>query len=270
MEKSPGSSELQEEKSLRITIRVPNRSTTGRRHGKRRIEESVTETESEELSSLNDIEEDEAIALEEESVGTNDSEGLNKVYEERSNELIGDKMKLTKRQRAKMDDEVTEFVQLPETIKRRHAHLTEEELALKRNELARRRKNLSEQKLEEEKMETIHKLLNKQATHKYKRMKAEDVEGISEDEKNVSLLSSPVMSRWLDTKNGTVLAIPKKWFNTCVSSYLFPQKAVPFSFSKPCCASCGGSGIYTVMGSNIPQRACSIPCIRKIQSELLS
>lgn len=37
-------------------------------------------------------------------------------------------------------------------VKRRHQNLTEEELALKKDELARRRKNLSEQKLEEEKV----------------------------------------------------------------------------------------------------------------------
>lgn len=262
----PHTNQSEQEKSLRITIRVPTRLSHKKRRRRRRIEalESATETEIEDLSSLSDLDEDEETALDE----SLDSEAF--IQSDRAQtELSVESSRLTKRQRAIIDEEIpgsSDLVQLPETVKKRHRNLTEEELALKKNELARRRKNLSEQKLEEEKMETIHKLLNKQATHRYKRIKVEDAESISDDEKNVPKASSPIMSRWLDTKAGTVFGIPQKWLNTNVSVYFAPQKASP-PLPRPSCASCGQVGIYTVMGLSIPARACSIPCIRAIQSK---
>lgn len=114
-------------------------------------------------------------------------------------------------------------------------------------------------------METIHKLLNKQATHKYKRIKTGDTEGVSDDEKNIPRVSSPIMSRWLDTKDGTVFAVPQRWLNTSISAYFSPQKAPAPPSPRPLCASCGGSGIYAVIDSNVSVRACSIPCIRSIR-----
>lgn len=146
------SKDMEQEKSLRVTIRVPSRSAAGKRSRRRRIEaiESISESEADELSSSADFEE----TVLEESVDTEDSEG----YVERQAELkekAGELARLTKRQRAKIDEDTADIgglVQLPETIKKRHQNLTEEELTLKRNELARRRKNLSEQKLEEEKV----------------------------------------------------------------------------------------------------------------------
>ncbi|KAG5518661.1 hypothetical protein PMAC_002630 [Pneumocystis sp. 'macacae'] len=259
-----------QEKSLRITIRVPTRSHLGKRQVRRRIGvlESATDTESEELSPLSDPNEDEEIALDE-SLDTDDTEAFaSSSYPQRA--LSSEASRLTKRQRARIDEELigpSDLIQLPETVKRRRQSLTEEELALKKDELARRRKNLSEQKLEEEKgkMETIHKLLNKQATHKYKKVKTGDTEGISDDEKNVPRASSPIMSRWLDTKDGTVFAVPQRWLNTSISAYFFPQKAPEPFPPRPSCASCGGCGIYAVIGSDVSLRACSIPCIRSIQ-----
>ncbi|EMR08574.1 hypothetical protein PNEG_03051 [Pneumocystis murina B123] len=260
------SKDMEQEKSLRITIRVPSRCMTGKRSRRRRIEaiESISESELDELSSSNDFEE----TVLEESLDTDDSE----EYIERSRELkekVGELTRLTKRQRARIDEDAVEtndLVQLPETIKRRHQNLTEEELALKRNELARRRKNLSEQKLEEEKMGTINKLLSKQVMHKYKRIKVDD-EGASEEEKNVPKVSSPIMSRWIDRKEGTVFAIPKKWLDINVSTYFEAQKGSVPSFSQRLCSLCGGVGIYNVIGSVVPMRACSISCLRLIQSK---
>ncbi|KAG4304925.1 hypothetical protein PORY_001600 [Pneumocystis oryctolagi] len=260
-----------QEKSLRITIRVPARPHSGRKSSRRRVGvlESATETEFEELSSLSDVNEDDEIALDE-SLDTDDTEMFAPPSHPQE-ALSGGSSRLTKRQRARIDEELSrtnDLVQLPETARKRHQTLTEEELALKKDELARRRKNLSEQKLEEEKMGTIHKLLNKQATHKYKRTKVGDVEGASDDEKNVPQASSPTMSRWLDTKEGTVFAVPKQWLNTSISFYFSPQKAPALPLPRPSCTSCGGIGIYTVIGSDASLRACSIPCIRSIQSRL--
>ncbi|KAL4073472.1 hypothetical protein J3A83DRAFT_4092148 [Scleroderma citrinum] len=52
---------------------------------------------------------------------------------------------------------------------RKKKQLTEEEIALRREETARKRRNLSEKKLEDEKMETINRLLKKQSKSKNKR-----------------------------------------------------------------------------------------------------
>ncbi|KAI6104162.1 hypothetical protein F5141DRAFT_171301 [Pisolithus sp. B1] len=52
---------------------------------------------------------------------------------------------------------------------RKKKQLTEEEIALRREETARKRRNLSEKKLEDEKMETINRLLKKQSKSKTKR-----------------------------------------------------------------------------------------------------
>ncbi|KAG4301316.1 hypothetical protein PCANB_002290 [Pneumocystis canis] len=232
--------ETLKEKSIKITIRVPSRLNQGKKSNRHRaeIQESITETESEELSSLSDLEEDEEIVIDE-SQDTDDAETFVPTPHSKNN-LSNKFSKLTKRQRARIDEDVagsSNLMQLPETVRRRHQNLTEEELALKKDELARRRKNLSEQKLEEEKMETIHKLLNKQATHKYKRIRTGDTEGISDDEKNVSQASSPIMSRWLNTKAGTVLAIPRKWLDTNVSVYFTSQKAPDPPLPQPSCAS---------------------------------
>ncbi|KAG4301346.1 hypothetical protein PCK1_002272 [Pneumocystis canis] len=115
------------------------------------------------------------------------------------------------------------------------------------------------------KSNVIDALLFVFATHKYKRIRTGDTEGISDDEKNVSQTSLPIMSRWLDTKAGTVLAIPKKWLDTSVSVYFMPQKAPDLPLPQPSCASCGNKGIYTVTCLSVPRRAGSIPCIRSIQ-----
>ncbi|RUS35153.1 hypothetical protein BC938DRAFT_475135 [Jimgerdemannia flammicorona] len=91
---------------------------------------------------------------------------------------------LTKRQRAKLNVELAEdFLELPmdksnsgfensaETGKKKH--LTEEELALRRSEVSRRRKNQSLQRAEKDKTDTINRLLKKQAS---KRTKKDDVD----------------------------------------------------------------------------------------------
>lgn len=109
------SKDMEQEKSLRVTIRVPSRSAAGKRSRRRRIEaiESISESEADELSSSADFEE----TVLEESVDTEDSEG----YVERQAELkekAGELARLTKRQRAKIDEDTADIgglVQLPES-----------------------------------------------------------------------------------------------------------------------------------------------------------
>ncbi|KAJ1657519.1 INO80 complex subunit B, partial [Dispira simplex] len=70
---------------------------------------------------------------------------------------------LTKRQRAKLTGGMEEeLLELPQESKRRV--MTEDEIALKRSENTRRRKFQTMKKLEQEQMDTINRLLKKQAS----------------------------------------------------------------------------------------------------------
>ncbi|KAG0226243.1 hypothetical protein BGW41_004240 [Actinomortierella wolfii] len=72
---------------------------------------------------------------------------------------------LTKRQRSKLDGSEAlslDFLELPSAASRKR-HRTEEELALKKSELSRRRKNMTAQRAEQDKIDTINRLLKKQA-----------------------------------------------------------------------------------------------------------
>ncbi|KAL8946924.1 MAG: hypothetical protein Q9222_006743 [Ikaeria aurantiellina] len=86
-----------------------------------------------------------------------------------------DLSKMTKRQRSRLDQVMGgDFLQLPmePQIKK---HLTAEEHAMRRAEMARRRKNLSEKRNEEEKLDTINRLLKKQAPKRRGKISAEEI-----------------------------------------------------------------------------------------------
>ncbi|KAI9804740.1 MAG: hypothetical protein M1825_001108 [Sarcosagium campestre] len=85
-----------------------------------------------------------------------------------------DLAKLTKRQRSRLDEVMGgDLLEIPNETKAKKI-LSAEEHAMRRAEMARRRKNLSEKRNEEEKMDTINKLLKKQAP---KQRKARGAEG---------------------------------------------------------------------------------------------
>jgi Ino eighty subunit 2 len=84
---------------------------------------------------------------------------------------------------------------------------------MRRTEMARRRKNLSEKRNEEEKQDTIDRLLKKQAPKR--RSKAEkEADRIAEEEGDPNRIipkANPVYSRITYTTNGTRLSIPEDW-----------------------------------------------------------
>jgi len=87
---------------------------------------------------------------------------------------------------------------------RKKKPLTDLEIALKREETARKRKNLTEKKLEDEKAETINRLLKKQSRSKAKRNAAPPVdtplEGDAEDVVETPPVQViPTMYRWIST-----------------------------------------------------------------------
>ncbi|CAG8467905.1 12423_t:CDS:2, partial [Cetraspora pellucida] len=113
---------------------------------------------------------------------------------------------LTKRQRAKLDDNYgSDLLQLPmEPMKKKQ--LTEEEMLLKKSEIARRRKHQSIQRAEQDKMDTINRLLKKQASKK--RSKDQDeTDSISKDDSSTNS-QTPIAFHYVSNKDGCTLSIP--------------------------------------------------------------
>ncbi|KAL3462888.1 PAPA-1-like conserved region-domain-containing protein [Aspergillus heterothallicus] len=126
----------------------------------------------------------------------------------------GDMSRLTKRQRGSLGND---FLQLPmePQIKK---HLTAEERAMRRAEMARRRKNLSEKRNEEEKMDTINRLLRKQAPKRRGRIPAaEAAENAAADQQEAAPDAEPIdptMVRWVSGREGSRVGVPEEWLGT--------------------------------------------------------
>ncbi|KAM7194092.1 PAPA-1-like conserved region domain containing protein [Rhypophila sp. PSN 637] len=114
-----------------------------------------------------------------------------------------DLTKLTARQRAKLGDASHEYLKLSDEVQAKKV-FTAEELSMRRAEMARRRRNLSEKRNEEVKMETINKLLKKQAPKTTRRnaMLAGD------ETPEESARADPMFIRWVSTKEGNRVAVP--------------------------------------------------------------
>ncbi|KAL8740656.1 MAG: hypothetical protein Q9190_006668 [Brigantiaea leucoxantha] len=123
--------------------------------------------------------------------------------------------KMTKRQRSRLDQVMGgDFLQLPmePQIKK---HLTEEEHVMRRAEMARRRKNLSEKRNEEEKLDTINRLLKKQAPKRRGKISAEEItanalappEPLEEEVEK----ANPVFIRWVSDRSGSRIGVPQEW-----------------------------------------------------------
>jgi len=136
--------------------------------------------------------------------------------------------------------------------------LTADEIALRRSETARRRKNQSEQRLEEEKIETINRLLKPQAP-KRRGQRAAESPGPSDTEmitREPTPPPPPTRVRTVISDKGTVVAVPERWVDR-----LFMQR-VPRKRELDSCGECGGEGIYPVNG----KRACSIGCVKALKA----
>ncbi|KAL8937182.1 MAG: hypothetical protein Q9216_004556 [Gyalolechia sp. 2 TL-2023] len=123
--------------------------------------------------------------------------------------------KMTKRQRSRLDQVMgSDFLQLPmePQIKK---HLTAEEHAMRRAEMARRRKNLSEKRNEEEKLDTINRLLKKQAPKRRGKISAEEITANALAPPEPSDIefepANPVYIRWVSNRNGSRVGVPSEW-----------------------------------------------------------
>ncbi|RDA92708.1 hypothetical protein CP533_1381 [Ophiocordyceps camponoti-saundersi (nom. inval.)] len=124
-----------------------------------------------------------------------------------------DLTKMTKRQRARFE-EPQEYMKLSDEVQVKK-HFTAEELSMRRQEMARRRRNLSEKRTEEVKMETINKLLKKQAPKTNRKgaaaassaaATATSARGTTPDSDEPK--PDPMFIRWVNRKDGSVLSVP--------------------------------------------------------------
>ncbi|OKL61097.1 hypothetical protein UA08_03169 [Talaromyces atroroseus] len=151
-------------------------------------------------------EEDEEVGVEEEEdnddgLGSDDDSAL-------------DLTKLTKRQRGSLG---TDFLQLPmePQVKK---HLTAEEHAMRRAEMARRRKNLSEKRNEEEKMDTINRLLKKQAPKRRGRVPVAELGGEGTPDVAAEFEKpDETVIRWISNRDGCKVAVPAEMLGAPVS-----------------------------------------------------
>ncbi|RKP36411.1 hypothetical protein BJ085DRAFT_22449 [Dimargaris cristalligena] len=134
---------------------------------------------------------------------------------------------MTKRQKAKLSDgPKEELLMLPAESKKKV--MTKEELALKRSENARRRKFQTMKKIEQDQMDTINRLLKKQAS---KRSRKDDADQVIEAQtafpQDIRLVVRPDLS---------LLAIPMDCIvlSSINLSTRPAPRAVPLCSFKPC------------------------------------
>ncbi|KAI0137153.1 PAPA-1-like conserved region-domain-containing protein [Xylariales sp. AK1849] len=133
--------------------------------------------------------------------GEDDDDLLDSDDETGSRGETPDLTKLTKRQRARFEDGDGGLMKLSDEVQAKK-HFTAEELSMRRAEMARRRRNLSEKRNEEVKMETINKLLKKQAP---KNVRKSNLAG---DDDGDSQRANPIFVRWTSNKDGNRIAVP--------------------------------------------------------------
>ncbi|KAJ2989909.1 hypothetical protein NUW58_g3224 [Xylaria curta] len=102
-----------------------------------------------------------------------------------------DLTKMTKRQRARFEENSDALMKLSDEVQAKK-HFTAEELSMRRAEMARRRRNLSEKRNEEVKMETINKLLKKQPPKTNRKGQA----GLESTPDVEAQKPSPIFVRW--------------------------------------------------------------------------
>ncbi|UPK94852.1 hypothetical protein LCI18_005787 [Fusarium solani-melongenae] len=143
---------------------------------------------------------------EEEEEADSDDEG--------SQDESPDLTKMTKRQRARFEDEPQQYMKLSDEVQAKKV-FTAEELSMRRQEMARRRRNLSEKRNEEVKMETINKLLKKQAP-KINRKAAGN--GDADD----SQKPNPAFIRWVSNKSGVRVAVTEEMLESPAGTIFGP------------------------------------------------
>ncbi|PWY89571.1 hypothetical protein BO94DRAFT_584818 [Aspergillus sclerotioniger CBS 115572] len=170
----------------------------------------------EELSELDSDAEGEPDDQDESILANGGAEDLDEEEEEEEEELdsdddtpTADLSRMTKRQRGTLGNDFLQLPMEPQVKK----HLTAEERAMRRAEMARRRKNLSEKRNEEEKLDTINRLLRKQAPKRRGRIPAAEAAEAASAEQEIQEYekADPTMVRWVSGRNGSRVGVPEEW-----------------------------------------------------------
>ncbi|ERS94962.1 hypothetical protein HMPREF1624_08674 [Sporothrix schenckii ATCC 58251] len=132
-----------------------------------------------------------------------------------------DLTKMTRRQRARFEETPQEYMKLSDEVQVKKV-FTAEELSMRRQEMARRRRNLSDKRNEEVKAETINKLLKRQAPKTTKKnAQADDEEGAADG----SGRSAAMFIRWTSNKQGNRVGVKNEVLDGPVGALFGPPPA---------------------------------------------
>ncbi|KAI7903094.1 PAPA-1-like conserved region-domain-containing protein [Cokeromyces recurvatus] len=168
---------------------------------------------------------------------------------------------MTKRQKAKANQEIAEeYLELPmDTGKKKQ--LTEEEEQLRKSEVARRRKNQSIQRAEKDKADTINRLLKKQAS-KSKRIIEDPTEDKETPHEKLKRLEDPNRLRYINTSKGSSLSIPNVF---TIEQIFGHHPSLPLMSTKKCqVEGCSKDRKYTAKKSG--KYACSLEHYKIVES----
>ncbi|TPX07147.1 uncharacterized protein E0L32_010948 [Thyridium curvatum] len=207
------------EEEINDTVRVG-----GEEDAEGEEDEEEEEEEEEEVE-----EEDDDVDAEGEDVEVEEEDAEGEVEEidsddDGSRAETPDLAKMTKRQRARFEDEPQQYMKLSDEVQVKKV-FTAEELSMRRAEMARRRRNLSEKRNEEVKTETINKLLKRQAPKTTKKgaglagNETPDVESTRPD---------PLFVRWISSKEGSRIAVPGEILEAPIGRVFVPGGSGPF------------------------------------------
>nr|POE63221.1 ino80 complex subunit 2 [Quercus suber] len=177
-------------------------------------DDELSELESEGEGNENDADENE----DEEEGDSDDENG--------SRSATPDLSKLTRRQRGFYEEAEDPNLMALSNEAQKKKHLTVEEHAMRRQEMAKRRKNLSEKRNEEEKMDTINKLLSKPAPKRRTRAEIiaqERAEGLTPGAEEGDVERPDVLSiRWVNSRAGSRIGVPEEWLEKPVGEVFQP------------------------------------------------
>ncbi|KAF1852135.1 uncharacterized protein K460DRAFT_362902 [Cucurbitaria berberidis CBS 394.84] len=197
-------------------------------------------SDDDELSDLDsDMDEDDAEGEDEDAEGDEDDDMAAQNDDEEvdsdvdlSRDQTPDMSKMTKRQRAMVNEDDDGALLALSNEAQKKKHLTAEEHAMRRAEMARRRKNLSEKRNEEEKLDTINRLLKKQPPKRGRRAIQDITESGQEDEPDVER-ANPLFVRYVQNAKGTHMGVPDEWLQAPIGSLFAgsvqPPSKSPFS-----------------------------------------
>ncbi|KIW77365.1 hypothetical protein Z517_09811 [Fonsecaea pedrosoi CBS 271.37] len=138
--------------------------------------------------------------------------------------------RLTKRQRGRPEDQGT--LMALDMAPQQRKFFTDEEKAMKKDEHARKRKELTKRKVQEEKTAALNRLLKPQvskargAAPKPETLAAAAAAaaaaGSPYEEEDLPQRANPLYTRWISTQEGVRLGVPEEWLGKKVGRYFGP------------------------------------------------